>query len=505
MHNHFRDLQRIRSADRRRRTGETAMTDACRSRNPIPATPRRVRNAGAARRRLRRAAGVLVVLLLLAGIAAPAAAQTLPRVLYVTQSAGFAHPVLPLSEQVLPAIGREHDAFEVDVTRDASILTADVLARYDAVVFYTTGELPLDAGQKAAFLDFVRGGGGFAGIHSATDTFYEWPAYGALVGGYFDNHPWRQEVEIRVEDQDHAATRHLGASFRISDEIYQFRDWERSRVDVLLSLDTASVDAQKPGVRRTDGDFALAWTRNYGDGRMFYTALGHEDAVWRDERFQRLVVNGIVWAMGDPGGRTAQDAWRPLFDGTTTAAWRGYRRDALPEGWQGVDGALARVARGGDIVTVEQFENFELRFEWQVEEGGNSGVFFGVTEEVDAPVWHSGPEFQILHNADHRDGRAPITAAGSNYAVHPPAADVTRPVGEWNTSRLIVDRGRVEHWMNGMHLLTYQLGDADWQARVAASKFAPLPRYGRVPRGHVAIQDHGDPVRFRNILIREID
>ena len=126
------------------------------------------------------------------------------------------------------------------------------------------------------------------------------PEYGALIGGYFDNHPWRQEVEIRVEDRDHAATRHLGASFRISDEIYQFKNWERARVDVLLSLDTDSVDAQKQGVKRTDGDFALAWTRDYGDGRMFYTALGHEDAVWQDERFQRLVVNGIVWAMGGP-------------------------------------------------------------------------------------------------------------------------------------------------------------------------------------------------------------
>lgn len=458
------------------------------------------RRGGAGARRL----ASLSALLLLAGVGTTAFAQTLPRVLYVTQSAGFAHPVVPLSEQVLPAIGREHDAFETDIARDASILTADVLSRYDAVVFYTTGELPLDAEQKEAFLDFIRGGGGFIGVHSATDTFYEWPAYGELIGGYFDNHPWRQEVEVRVEDRDHAATRHLGASFRISDEIYQFRDWERARVDVLLSLDTDSVDAQKEGVKRTDGDFALAWTRDYGDGRMFYTALGHEDAVWQDERFQRLIVNGIVWAMGNPGSRSA-DKWRVLFDGTTTAAWRGYKRDMLPGGWQVVDGALARVDRGGDIITVEQFENFELRFEWQVEEGGNSGVFFGVTEAVDGPVWHSGPEFQILHNAGHRDGQAPITSAGSNYAVHPPSADVTRPVGEWNTSRLIVDDGRVEHWMNGIHLLTYRLGDADWQARVEASKFAPLPRYGRVPRGHIAIQDHGDPVRFRNILIREID
>ena len=449
------------------------------------------------------AAAALTALIAMS-LSSRAEAQTLPRVLYVTQSAAFAHAVLPLSEEVLPAIGREHDAFDVDVTRDASVLDAETLAQYDAVVFYTTGELPMDADQKAAFLRFIRSGGGFIGIHSATDTFYEWPEYGELIGGYFDNHPWRQDVAVRVEERDHAATRHLGSSFRISDEIYQFRSWDRSRVDVLLSLDTASVDAQKEGVHRTDGDFALAWTREYGDGRMFYTALGHEDAVWRDERFQRLLVNGIVWAMGTTSDRTARDGWRPLFDGRTTAGWRGYKRAAMPDGWQVVDGTLARVGQAGDIITVERFENFELRFDWKVEQGGNSGVFFGVSEEGDV-VWHSGPEFQLLHNAGHRDGQAPITSAGSNYAVHPPVEDVTRPVGEWNAARLVVNRGRVEHWMNGRHLLSYELGSTDWHARVGASKFAELPRYGRVSPGHIAIQDHGDPVWFRNILIRPIE
>lgn len=247
----------------------------------------------------------------------------------------------------------------------------------------------------------------------------------------------------------------------------------------------------------------LAWTRDHGDGRV-HAAPGRGEAVRRNDGFRRLLVNGVVWAAGGRGGQSG-GGWRALFDGTSTAAWRGFRRADLPDGWQVVDGALARVGAGGDIVTVDRFENFELRFEWQVEEGGNSGVFFGVTEEGEGPVWHSGPEFQILHNAGHPDGEAPVTSAGSNFAVHPPAADVTRPAGEWNTSRLIVDDGRVEHWMNGVHLLTYRLGDADWRARVEASKFAALPRYGRVRRGHVAIQDHGDPVRFRNVLIRELD
>ena len=430
-------------------------------------------------------------------------AQSRPQVLYVTQSAGFAHPVLPLTEEILPAIGRQHDAFDIDITRDASILTTDILKRYDAVVFYTTGELPMNADQRTTFLQFIRNGGGFVGIHSATDTFYDWPEYGELIGGYFDNHPWREEVSVRVEDNTHPATRHLAERFQINDEIYQFKKWSRDRVNVLMSLDTQSVDTTKDSVHRNDNDFALAWSHSYGEGRVFYTALGHEEAVWQDDRFQRLIVNGIVWAIGDVRNTTDTE-WKPLLDEQVVSTWRGYQRESMPDGWQMVDGALARVGDAGDIITTDQFENFELRFDWKVEHGGNSGIFFSVGEDG-AVAWHSGPEYQLLHNAGHPDGKAPITAAGSNYAVHPPIADMTRPVGEWNRSRLRVNRGHVEHWMNGMYLLSYQIGDTEWQRRVTDSKFSELPLYGQSRRGHIAIQDHGDPVWFRNMRIKVLD
>ena len=430
-------------------------------------------------------------------------AQSRPQVLYVTQSAGFAHPVLPLTEEILPAIGRQHDAFDIDITRDASILTTDILKRYDAVVFYTTGELPMNADQRTTFLKFIRNGGGFVGIHSATDTFYDWPEYGELIGGYFDNHPWREEVSVRVEDNTHPATRHLAERFQINDEIYQFKKWSRDRVNVLMSLDTQSVDTTKDSVHRNDNDFALAWSHSYGEGRVFYTALGHEEAVWQDDRFQRLIVNGIVWAIGDVRNTTDTE-WKPLLDEQVVSTWRGYQRESMPDGWQMVDGVLARIGDAGDIITTDQFENFELRFDWKIEPGGNSGVFFGVSEDG-AVAWHSGPEYQLLHNAGHPDGKAPITAAGSNYAVHPPIADMTRPVGEWNRSRLRVNREHVEHWMNGMYLLSYQIGDTEWQRRVTDSKFSELPLYGQSRRGHIAIQDHGDPVWFRDMRIRVID
>lgn len=221
------------------------------------------------------------------------------RVLYITHSAGFKHEVLPVSEQVMKEIGERSGAFQATVTQDCSMLSRDNLKQFDAVIFYTTGELPISDEQKAAFLDFIKSGKGFVGIHSATDTFYKWAEYGELIGGYFDGHPWHQEVAIKVEDMRHPATGHLGSSFKITDEIYQFKNYSRDWVHVLLSLDAASVDLTRKGVNRTDNDFAVAWCRTYGRGRVFYTALGHRPEVWHDERFQKHLLGGLRWVMND--------------------------------------------------------------------------------------------------------------------------------------------------------------------------------------------------------------
>ena len=286
--------------------------------------------------------------------AGPSVVQATPaKVLYLTQSAAFPHPVLPHSEEVLLRLADESDAFDLTVSHDASTLTANTLRQYRAVVFFTTGELPMNIGQRSALLSYVRAGGAFVGVHSATDTFYDWPGYLDLVGGYFDGHPWHQEVSVRVEDGAHPSTRHLGKSFRIRDEIYQHRDWARDKVNVLLSLDVSSVNMNAPGIKRTDRDFALAWTRQEGAGRVFYTALGHRPEVWEDERFQRHLLAGIGWAMGGttalPGEEEqntltpeeAAEGWELLFDGHSLASWRGYNRADLPSGWRAVDGALA--------------------------------------------------------------------------------------------------------------------------------------------------------------------
>ena len=150
----------------------------------------------------------------------PAAAAVAARhILYLTHSAGYRHEVLPLSAQILQDIGRQSRAFDVTATDDCAVVTRESLTRFDAVVFFTSGDLPMSADQKAALLDFVQSGKGFVGIHSATDTFYGWPEYGALVGAYFDGHPWHQPVTLRVEDPSHPATAGLPPTFQIADEI----------------------------------------------------------------------------------------------------------------------------------------------------------------------------------------------------------------------------------------------------------------------------------------------
>ncbi|HEX3159586.1 MAG TPA: DUF1080 domain-containing protein [Gemmatimonadaceae bacterium] len=193
--------------------------------------------------------------------------------------------------------------------------------------------------------------------------------------------------------------------------------------------------------------------------------------------------------------------WRPLFDGATTAGWRGYHRDDVPAGWQVVDGALTRVAEAGDIVTVEEYESFELVLEWMVPPGGNSGVFYHVTDEGER-TYTTGPEMQVLDDSGHADGGSRLTAAGAAYAIYPALPGAVKPAGQWNSARLVVNGAHVEHWLNGTKVVDYELWSPDWEARVQASKFASAPGYGRAKRGRIGLQDHGDRVAFRNILIR---
>jgi len=195
--------------------------------------------------------------------------------------------------------------------------------------------------------------------------------------------------------------------------------------------------------------------------------------------------------------------WKLLFDGQTTKGWRGYQKKAAPSGWVVEDGTLARVAATGDLITQKQFQDFELTLEWKISEGGNSGIMYRVTEGGEA-TYESGPEMQVLDDARHPDGRSRLTSAGAAYGLYPAPAGIVRVAGEWNAVRIVVKGRHVEHWLNGQKVVEYELESPDWEAKVAASKFKQWPGYGRAPKGHIALQDHGDRVWYRNIKIREM-
>lgn len=220
------------------------------------------------------------------------------KLLYMTMSAGFKHDVVPLSREIVKEIGDKSGVFDTTVVEDVSPFTAENLRNYDAVMFYTTGELPFTEVQKTIFAGYLAAGHGFIGVHSATDTFYMWDEYHKIIGGYFNGHPWHQQVTVLNADPEDNITKSLGKSFTINDEIYQIGDFLPDN-HVLLRLDPMSVDRTKPGVRTRYYMWPLAWTRRYGKGRIFYTALGHEAAVWRDPRFQELLLNGIEWSTGE--------------------------------------------------------------------------------------------------------------------------------------------------------------------------------------------------------------
>jgi hypothetical protein len=209
---------------------------------------------------------------------------------------------------------------------------------------------------------------------------------------------------------------------------------------------------------------------------------------------------GLITAM--PAAQTPK--WRTLFDGTSLKDWRGYKTEKIPDGWHVANGTLAKDARVADIVSKDEFGDFELEIDWKIGEAGNSGIFYRGTEEYDHIYW-SGPEYQLLDDIKAEDNKTRLTCAGAAYAVYPSPAGHLKPVGDWNSARIVAKGSHVEHWLNGFKLLEYELGSADWEAKVKASKFGEWPHYGRAKRGHIALQgDHAGRLAFRNIRIREL-
>lgn len=213
-------------------------------------------------------------------------------------------------------------------------------------------------------------------------------------------------------------------------------------------------------------------------------------------------------AFGADNELTAEEksaGWKSLFDGKdASASFRGYKKDKLPDGWVAQDGAIVRTKGGGDIITKDQYESFEFSVDWKISKGGNSGIMFKVLE-TNGPSYSTGPECQVQDNKEGHDPQK----AGWMYALYPATVDTTKPAGEWNTFVLKVQKTpagtyKCEHTMNGTKYVEYEIGSADWNEKVAKSKFGKMPGFGKAAKGHICLQDHGNEVAFRNIKIREL-
>lgn len=254
-----------------------------------------------------------------AAAATPPAKKT---ILVIGQTKGFEHDSVPDAMATIWKLGHDTGLWKAYLRTDTELITKGKvgpngknLNQFDALVFAsTTGELDLTDQQKTDMMSFIHDDGkGFVGIHAALDTNYKWPQYGEMIGGWFDQHPWFTfNAPIINEAPDFPAVRHFPKEFTKRDEIYQPKDWSRDNVNVLLRLDERKLDFNNPRVHRTDKDFAVAWAKMYGKGRVFYSTLGHTQASWDDPDIQKMYFEAIKWVMGMTDGSTESHP-KPAF------------------------------------------------------------------------------------------------------------------------------------------------------------------------------------------------
>lgn len=466
--------------------------------------------------------------MLTALLLAALAADPIPTLLITGQNNHNWRYTSRLHAETLEASGR----FAVTITDEPWTTLADAasVARYRLFVLdYNDLNSPRRWGEAAEsnFLGAVKAGVGVVVIHAANNAFRDWPEYEKLVGLVWrdgSGHGPFHAFDLVYTKPDHPILAGLPAFRAHPDELYhRLENPQRTPIEVLA---TAMSATDKGGTGQPE---PMALTLAYGAGRVFATPLGH---VWvnaqetkasiSDPQFKALICRGAEWAATgavtlpsawadtrthntlSPAERAA--GWTLLFDGTTTANWRGYKKPAFPDsGWAVDGGTLWRKPGkgGGDIVSAEQYADFELALDYKVAKGGNSGVIYRATEDHDY-CWETGPELQILDDSAHGDSNKGKTRAGAMYDLVALAHDVARPAGEWNSFRVVCQGTRVEHWVNGFKVVDVDTASPEFKAALAQSKWTKYPDFLTRTKGHVALQDHGDEVRFRNIKIRPI-
>lgn len=201
-----------------------------------------------------------------------------------------------------------------------------------------------------------------------------------------------------------------------------------------------------------------------------------------------------------------KEGWKLLFDGKSTNGWRTFK-DNPADGWTVANGELVSkkdgVTKRADLITAEKYDNFELMFDWKILPGGNSGVMYRVTEDNGA-TYESGPEYSLIDDEGYPDKLNDVQKSGANYDVHAPSSFKANPVGEYNYSKLVVNNSHVEHWLNGEKVVEFELWSPEWELQKGKSKWKDVNSYAMSKTGHIAFQDHGGGVWFKNVKIRKL-
>ncbi|GAB3920930.1 lectin [Kribbella albertanoniae] len=411
----------------------------------------------------------------------PASAADPPYdVLVFSKTAGFRHDSIPQGLQLIRDLGAAN-SFTVTATEDANAFNASNLAQYESVVFLnTTGDV-LNATQQGAFESYIRGGGGYVGIHSAADTEHDWPFYGELVGAQFASHPAIQQATVRVENRAHQSTQHLTPSWVRTDEWYNFRTNPRSSARVLATLDESTYSGGSMG-----GDHPITWCKSIQAGRSFYTGNGHTQSSYTEPAFRSQVLGGIRYA----ANRTKADCrpetgYTTLYNGSTTG-WS----QSGPGSFTNSDGTLTSTGGMGMLwYGAKEFRSYSLKLDWRMPGDDNSGVIVGFPAGSDPNTALSqGHEVQI----DATDSADKTTGAVYGFKSADLAARdaALNPPGEWNTYELLVEGERLQVFLNGVKI----------------NDFTNTDPVRSLTSGHIAIQNHGtgDDVSYRNIRIKEL-
>lgn len=444
-----------------------------------------------------------------------AALPAQPRTMLVfTLTKGYRHSSIPLGAEALRLMGERTGAYTAVVSDDPQVLARDRIDRFDAICFLsTTGTLFEEKALKDSLLDFVRRGGGIVGIHAATDCFYDWPEFGAMIGGYFDGHPWsaNDSVTVKIETPgDPLCAPFRSKTFRITDEIYQLRaPYSRDRLRVLMSLDIHKTDMTKGGIKRVDGDFPISWVRRYGEGRVFYCSLGHREDVYWNPAVLGHYLAGIQFALGDlpvetrPSGLTPDRGWERLFNGRDLSGWKGLVADpekraamtpaelaeaqkkadeAMRAHWSVEDGVLTYDGAPGHVhlCTEKDYADFEMYVDWKIRSGGDSGIYL-----------RGAPQVQIWDPAQWPQGSGGLYNNQENPSDPLVVAD--NPIGQWNTFYIKMIGDRVTVRLNDRLVVDDVVMENYWDR----SK----PIY---PMGQIELQSHGSKLWFRDIHVRPL-